>query len=93
MPARMLVESLALLLKQGLIQRTRQGGKKPLGPTLYALTCGTVGNDPVQQHRNGCRDRKQDQHEERAHQDEQDGIHETEASAMPMRWQNLRPLV
>jgi hypothetical protein len=33
-----LVEGLALLLGRGLIQKTRQGGKRPLGPTLYALT-------------------------------------------------------
>lgn len=33
-----LVDGLALLLERGLIQRTRQGGKKPLGPSLYALT-------------------------------------------------------
>lgn len=30
--------SLALLEGRGLIRKTRQGGKKPLGPCLYALT-------------------------------------------------------
>lgn len=34
----LLVLSLTMLLDRGLIQKTRQGGKKPLGPTLYALT-------------------------------------------------------
>lgn len=33
-----LVGSLALLQERGLIQKTRQGGKKPLGPTLYCIT-------------------------------------------------------
>ena len=33
-----LVHSLAVLLERGLIQKTRQGGKKPLGPCLYAVT-------------------------------------------------------
>jgi hypothetical protein len=33
-----LVDSLRLLLERGLILKTRQGGKRPLGPTLYALT-------------------------------------------------------
>lgn len=33
-----LVEGLALLLERGLIQKTRQGGMHPFGPTLYALT-------------------------------------------------------
>ena len=33
-----LVVSLAALLERGLIVKTRQGGKKPLGPTLYAIT-------------------------------------------------------
>jgi hypothetical protein len=33
-----LVDSLAMLLDRGLIQKTRQGGKKPLGPTLYAIS-------------------------------------------------------
>lgn len=33
-----LIDGLALLLERGLIQKTRQGGKKPLGPTLYAIT-------------------------------------------------------
>jgi hypothetical protein len=33
-----LVDGLALLLERGLIQRTRQGGKRPLGPSLYAVT-------------------------------------------------------
>jgi hypothetical protein len=33
-----LVKSLARLLECGLIQKTRQGGKKPLGPSLYAVT-------------------------------------------------------
>jgi hypothetical protein len=32
------VKGIALLLDHGLIVKTRQGGKKPLGPTLYALT-------------------------------------------------------
>ncbi len=33
-----LVASLADLLARGLIAKTRQGGKRPLGPSLYALT-------------------------------------------------------
>jgi hypothetical protein len=33
-----LIDGLALLLERGLLLKTRQGGKKPLGPTLYALT-------------------------------------------------------
>jgi hypothetical protein len=33
-----LVRGIKLLLERGLIVKTRQGGKKPLGPTLYALT-------------------------------------------------------
>jgi hypothetical protein len=33
-----LVTSLSALLERGLIQKTRQGGKKPLGPSLYAVT-------------------------------------------------------
>jgi len=33
-----LVKGLTLLLERGLIQKTRQGGKKPLGPCLYAVT-------------------------------------------------------
>lgn len=33
-----LVDSLRMLLERGLILKTRQGGKRPLGPTLYALT-------------------------------------------------------
>jgi hypothetical protein len=33
-----LVASLADLLNRGLIAKTRQGGKKPMGPTLYAVT-------------------------------------------------------
>lgn len=33
-----LVKGLAHLLARLLLQKTRQGGKKPLGPTLYALT-------------------------------------------------------
>ena len=33
-----LVLGLAALLEHGLIHKTRQGGKKPLGPTLYAVT-------------------------------------------------------
>jgi hypothetical protein len=33
-----LVRSLSALQERGLIERTRQGGKKPLGPTLYAVT-------------------------------------------------------
>jgi hypothetical protein len=33
-----LTASIAMLLERGLIQKTRQGGKKPLGPCLYALT-------------------------------------------------------
>jgi hypothetical protein len=33
-----LVASLAALLDRGLIQKTRQGGKKPLGPSLYAIS-------------------------------------------------------
>lgn len=30
--------SLVMLLEHGLIEKTRQGGKKPLGPCLYAVT-------------------------------------------------------
>jgi hypothetical protein len=33
-----LVEGISALLARGLIQKTRQGGKKPLGPCLYAVT-------------------------------------------------------
>jgi hypothetical protein len=33
-----LIKALAMLKERGLIQRTRQGGKQPIGPTLYALT-------------------------------------------------------
>lgn len=33
-----LVASLGTLQLRGLIQKTRQGGKKPLGPCLYAIT-------------------------------------------------------
>lgn len=33
-----LVRSLAALLERGLVQKTRQGGKKPMGPTLYAVS-------------------------------------------------------
>jgi hypothetical protein len=33
-----LVRGLAQLLERGLLVKTRQGGKKPLGPSLYALT-------------------------------------------------------
>jgi hypothetical protein len=33
-----LVASLSELQHRGLIQKTKQGGKKPLGPTLYAIT-------------------------------------------------------
>ena len=33
-----LIGGIALLLERGLIQKTRQGGKKPLGPSLYAIT-------------------------------------------------------
>jgi len=33
-----LVSGLSTLLERGLIQKTRQGGKKPLGPCLYAVT-------------------------------------------------------
>jgi hypothetical protein len=33
-----LADALAMLLERGLIQKTRQGGKKPLGPCLYSLT-------------------------------------------------------
>lgn len=33
-----LITGLALLLERGLIQKTRQGGMRPVGPTLYALT-------------------------------------------------------
>jgi hypothetical protein len=33
-----LVDALRLLLERGLIVKTRQGGRRPLGPTLYALT-------------------------------------------------------
>jgi hypothetical protein len=33
-----LTAGIALLLKHGLIEKTRQGGKKPLGPCLYAIT-------------------------------------------------------
>lgn len=32
------VNGIALLLEHGLIVKTRQGGKKPMGPCLYALT-------------------------------------------------------
>ena len=32
-----LTKSLSMLIEHGLIQRTRQGGKRPMGPTLYAL--------------------------------------------------------
>ena len=33
-----LIDGLALLIDRGLIEKTRQGGKKPLGPCLYAIT-------------------------------------------------------
>jgi hypothetical protein len=33
-----LVESLPELQRRGFIQKTKQGGKRPLGPTLYAIT-------------------------------------------------------
>ena len=33
-----LAKSLAMLLERGLLCKTRQGGKKPLGPCLYAVT-------------------------------------------------------
>ena len=33
-----LVKGLGLLLERGLIVKTRQGGKRPLGPSLYAIT-------------------------------------------------------
>jgi hypothetical protein len=33
-----LVAGIAMLLERELIQKTRQGGKKPLGPCLYAIT-------------------------------------------------------
>jgi hypothetical protein len=33
-----LVASLADLQRRGLIQKTKQGGKRPLGPTLYGIT-------------------------------------------------------
>jgi hypothetical protein len=33
-----LVDSLSMLRERGLIEQTRQGGKKPLGPSLYAVT-------------------------------------------------------
>ena len=33
-----LIASLAVLLERGLIAKTRQGGKRPLGPSLYAIT-------------------------------------------------------
>lgn len=33
-----LITGIAMLLDRGLTQKTRQGGKKPLGPCLYALT-------------------------------------------------------
>ena len=33
-----LVSALAMLIDRGLIAKTRQGGKRPLGPSLYALT-------------------------------------------------------
>jgi hypothetical protein len=33
-----LVAGIATLLERGLIEKTRQGGKKPLGPCLYAIT-------------------------------------------------------
>lgn len=39
-----LVESLALLQERCLIVKTRQGGKKPLGPTLYAVTWQPIDN-------------------------------------------------
>ncbi|HEV7985075.1 MAG TPA: hypothetical protein VGP20_02840 [Steroidobacteraceae bacterium] len=32
-----LIDALALLLERGLIEKTRQGGKRPLGPSLYAV--------------------------------------------------------
>jgi hypothetical protein len=35
---RHLVKALAILLERDLLQKTRQGGKRPLGPCLYALT-------------------------------------------------------
>jgi hypothetical protein len=35
---RQLIDGLAILQERGLIQKTRQGGKRPLGPCLYALT-------------------------------------------------------
>ena len=48
-----LVKSLALLLERRLIDKTRQGGKKPLGPTLYCVTwqpindlCGKIALGP-----------------------------------------------
>jgi hypothetical protein len=39
-----LVVSLSALLERGLIQKTRQGGKKPLGPSLYAVTWQPIDN-------------------------------------------------
>ncbi len=39
-----LTDSLALLLERGLIQKTLQGGKKPLRPCLYALTWQPINN-------------------------------------------------
>ncbi len=33
-----LTDGLALLAERGLIEKTRQGGKKPLGPCLYAVS-------------------------------------------------------
>jgi hypothetical protein len=33
-----LVDGLALLIRRGLIVKTRQGGKRPAGPCLYAVT-------------------------------------------------------
>jgi hypothetical protein len=49
-----LVTSLSMLLERGLIEKTRQGGKKPFGPTLYAITWqpiddirGKIGSGPT----------------------------------------------
>jgi hypothetical protein len=41
-----LVKSLALLLDRGLIVKTRQGGRRPLGPCLYALAWRPINDRP-----------------------------------------------
>jgi hypothetical protein len=35
---KLLIKSIGLLLERGLVQKTRQGGKRPMGPCLYAVT-------------------------------------------------------